>query len=85
MGNQQQVCVQIEDGRSYPVMLYDGRLDVDAVKEQLANDNLLLTRLDGIIPSCDRSGMSRAAFTGDIRGQTKMKKGKAACLSAMHA
>lgn len=75
MGNQQQVCVQIEDGRSYPVMLYDGRLDVDAVKEQLANDNLLLTRLDGIIPSCDRSGMSRAAFTGDIRGQTKMKKG----------
>lgn len=75
MGNQQQVCVRTEDGRSYPVMLFDGRLDVDASKEQLANEGLLLTRLNGTIPSCDRSGMSRAAFTGDIRGQSKLKKG----------
>lgn len=75
MGNQQQVCVRTEDGRSYPVMLFDGRLDVDASKEQLANEGLLLTRLNGTIPSCDRSGMSRAAFTGDIRGQNKLKKG----------
>ena len=85
MGNQQQVCVRTEDGRSYPVMLFDGRLDVDASKEQLANEGLLLTRLNGTIPSCDRSGMSRAAFTGDIRGQNKLKKGKAACLLGMHA
>ncbi|KAL0018480.1 hypothetical protein WJX77_008950 [Trebouxia sp. C0004] len=78
MGNQQQVCVQIEDGRSYPVMLYDGRLDVDALKEQLADEGLLSTRLNGTLPNCDRS-VSRAAFTGDIRGQTKLKKGKVAC------
>ena len=84
MGNQQQVCVQIQDGRSYPVMLYDGRLDVDALKEQLADEGLLSTRLNGTLPNCDRS-VSRVAFTGDIRGQTKLKKGKAACLSAMHA
>ena len=57
--------------------LYNGRLDVKALKEALAEDGLVLTKLNGVVPASDLDGMSRAIFTTDILAETQAKKGEA--------
>lgn len=44
----QDISVRIEDGKSYTVTLYNGRLDVKALEEALAADGLVLRRLNGV-------------------------------------
>ncbi len=77
MPTEQEVCINIEDGKSYTVVLYDGRLDVVAFKERLANDGLVLNTLNGAVPAHDISGMSRTLFSADISGETQIKRGTA--------
>lgn len=71
MSFEEEVTVQIEDGREYPAILFGGRLDVDVLKDQLAQDGLMLTKLDGKLPYRDGNGLSRTVFTAAIiRAQT---------------
>ncbi len=77
MPAEQEVSVHIEDGKSYTVTLYNGRLDVKALKETLADKGLVLEALNGVIPAYDANGMSRTVFNADIEGKTQPKKGEA--------
>lgn len=71
MPTEQEVMVQIEDGREYPFTLFGGRLNVDALKDQLALDGLILIKLDGKTPYRNGNGLSRAVFTATlIKAQT---------------
>ena len=72
---EQEVCIHIEDGKSYTVVLYNGRLDVVAFKDRLANDGLMLNTLNGSVPAHDTSGMSRTVYSQDISGETQIKRG----------
>lgn len=74
---EREVSVHIEDGTSYTVTLYSGRLDVKALKESLADEGLVLRTLNGVVPAYDANGMSRTIFSTDIRGKTQAKKGEA--------
>ena len=40
MPTKQEVTVEIEDGREDPSILFSGRLDIDVLKDQLAQDGL---------------------------------------------
>ena len=78
MPTEQEVTVQIEDGREYPAILFDGRLDVDVLKDQLAQDGLILSKLDGKIPHRNGNGLSRTKFTATIiKAQTVRHPGEA--------
>jgi len=78
MPTEQEVTVEIEDGREYPSILFSGRLDIDVLKDQLAQDGLMLTQLDGKPPNCDRNGLSRTMFTAAIiKAQTTRHPGEA--------
>ncbi len=72
---EQEVCIHIEDGKAYTVVLYNGRLDVVAFKDRLANDGLMLNTLNGSVPAHDTSGMSRTVYSQDISGETQIKRG----------
>lgn len=82
MPSTQEVSVHIEDGKSYTVTLYNGRLDGKALDKSLAHDGLVLKSLNGVIPAFDENGMSRTIFKADIRAQTQPKKGES-CFSCM--
>jgi len=69
--------VHIEDGTSYTVTLYSGRLDVKALKESMADEGLVLRTLNGVVPAYDANGMSRTVFNADILGKTQAKTGEA--------
>ena len=87
MPTEQEVTVQIEDGTEYPAILFGGRLDVDVLKDQLAQDGLILSKLDGKIPYRNGNGLSRTKFTATtIKAQTVRHPGEAnsPCLS-VHA
>ncbi len=73
----QNVFLHIEDGPSYTVTLYGGRLDVKSLKETLADEGLVLMRLNGAVPAFDADGMSRTKFDADILAKTQAKKGEA--------
>ncbi|KAL3145928.1 hypothetical protein ABBQ38_015291 [Trebouxia sp. C0009 RCD-2024] len=76
MSTEQEVTVQTEDGREYLAILFGGRLDVDAFKDQLAQDGLMLTKLDGKLPYRDGNGVSRTVFTAAIiKAQTARHPG----------
>lgn len=78
MPTEQEVIVRTEDGKDYPATLFDGRLDVDALQEQLAQEGLVLTKLDGKFPGRDGNGLSRTVFKEDIiKGQTTRSPGEA--------
>ncbi len=78
MPTEQEVTVQIEDGREYPAILFGGRLDVDVLKDQLAQDGLILSKLDGKIPYRNGDGLSRTKFTATtIKAQTVRHPGEA--------
>lgn len=64
-----------EDGKSYPFTLYNGRLDVGALRTTWADDDLVLKILDGVGPSVDEHGMSRSVFNADIQARIQLKKG----------
>ena len=76
MPAEQEVAVRIEDGSTYTVILFNGRLDVKAFKERLADEGLILKALNGAVPAYDSTGLSRTLFSGDIKGDTQAKKGK---------
>ncbi len=85
MPTEQEVTVQIEDGREYPAILFGGRLDVDVLKDQLAQDGLILSKLDGKIPYRNGNGLSRTKFTATIiKAQTVRHPGNSPRLS-VHA
>lgn len=89
MSTQQEVTVQIEDGREYPATLFGGRLDVDVLKDQLAQDGLILSKLDGKVPYRNGDGLSRTVFTATIiKAQTVRHPGEASsprfCVHAHH-
>ena len=69
--------MHIEDGKSYTVTLYNGRLNVKALKEALAEDGLVLTSPNGVVPASDQDGMSRTIFYADILAEAQAKKGEA--------
>ena len=78
MPTEQEVTVQIEDGSEYPAILFGGRLDVDVLKDQLTQDGLILSKLDGKIPHCNGNGLSRTKFTATIiNAQTARHPGEA--------
>ena len=78
MPTEQEVTVQIEDGTEYPAILFGGRLDVDVLKDQLAQDGLILSKLDGKIPYRNGNGLSRTKFTATtIEAQTVRRPGEA--------
>ncbi|KAL3139593.1 hypothetical protein ABBQ38_003912 [Trebouxia sp. C0009 RCD-2024] len=66
MTTEQEVTVKTEDGREYPAILFGGRLDIDVLKDQLAQDGLILTKLDGKIPYRNGNGLSRTVFTTTV-------------------
>ncbi|KAL0043225.1 hypothetical protein WJX82_009851 [Trebouxia sp. C0006] len=72
---EREVSVHIEDGTSYTVTLYSGRLDVKALKESMADEGLVLRTLNGVVPAYDANGMSRTVYNADILGKTKAKTG----------
>ena len=76
MPAEQEVAVRIEDGSTYTVILFNGRLDVKAFKERLADEGLILKALNGAVPAYDSTGLSRTLFSGDIKGDTQAKQGK---------
>ncbi|DBA88137.1 TPA: hypothetical protein ACH3X2_005131 [Trebouxia sp. C0005] len=77
MPTEQEVIVQIEDGTEYPAILFGGRLDVDVLKDQLAQDGLILSKLDGKIPYRNGNGLSRTKFTATtIKAQTVRRPGR---------
>lgn len=77
MPTEQEVTVQIEDGTAYPAILFGGRLDVDVLKDQLAQDGLILSKLDGKIPYRNGNGLSRTKFTATtIKAQTVRRPGR---------
>lgn len=82
MPSTQDVSVHVEDGKSYTVTLYNGRLDGKALDKSLADDGLVLKTLNGVIPAFDEHGMSRTIFKADIRAQIQPKKGES-CPSCM--
>lgn len=57
--------------------LYNEGLDVKGLKEALAEDGLVLTKLNGVVPASDPDGMSRTIFNTDILAETQAKKGEA--------
>ena len=69
--------MHIENGTSYTVTLYSGRLDVKALKESMADEGLVLRTLNGVVPAYDANGMSRTVYHADILGKTKAKTGEA--------
>lgn len=74
----QDVSLRTEEGEIlYTVTLYDGRLDVKALKDTLAVDGLVLKKLNGVVPAYDENGMSRTIFHADIQAKTQAKKGEA--------
>ncbi len=78
MPTEQEVTVKTEDGGEYPTILFGGRLDIDALKDQLAQDGLMLTKLDGKTPYRDGNGLSRTVFTASIiNAQTTRNPGEA--------
>ena len=78
MPTQQEVTVEIEDGREYPAILFGGRLDIDVLKDQLAQDGLILTKLDGKLPYRNGNGLSRTVFTTTkIKAKTIRHPGEA--------
>ena len=78
MPTEQEVTVQIEDGTEYPAILFGGRLDADVLKDQLAQDGLILSKLDGKIPYRNGNGLSRTKFTASIiKAQTGRHPGEA--------
>ncbi len=77
MPAEREVSVHIEDGTSYTVTLYSGRLDVKALKESMADEGLVLRTLNGVVPAYDAYGMSRTVFNADIPGKTQAKTGEA--------
>ena len=62
-----------QDGREYPAILFDGRLDIDVLKDQLAQDGLILSKLGGKIPYCNGNGLSRIVFTATITKATTVR------------
>ena len=74
---EREVSVHIENGTSYTVTLYSGRLDVKALKESMADEGLVLRTLNGVVPAYDANGMSRTVYHADILGKTKAKTGEA--------
>ncbi|KAL0019889.1 hypothetical protein WJX77_001381 [Trebouxia sp. C0004] len=77
MPTEQEVTVQIEDGREYPAILFGGRLDNDVLKDQLAHDGLILSKLDGKISYRNGNGLSRTKFTATvIKAQTARHPGR---------
>lgn len=75
--SEQEVLVKIEDGREYPAILFGGRLDVGFLRDQLAQDGLVLTKLSDQVPYCDANGLSRAVFTTTIiKAQTTRHPGE---------
>ena len=76
MPSTQDVSVHVEDGKSYTVTLYNGRLDVKALDKSLADEGLVLKTLNGVIPAVDANGMSRTIFSADIQANTQPKKGE---------
>ncbi len=78
MPTEQEVTVKIEDGREYPTILFGGRLDIDILKVELAQDGLILTKLDGKFPYRNRDGLSRIVFTAAIiKAETTRHPGEA--------
>jgi hypothetical protein len=78
MPTEQEVIVQIEDGREYPAILFGGRLDIDAFKDELAQDGLMLTKLDDKKPYRDGNGLSCTVFTATIiKAKTTRHPGEA--------
>jgi len=75
---EQEVTVEIEDGKEYPASLFGGRLDIDVLKDQLAQDGLILTKLDGKLPYRNGNGLSRTVFTTTkIKAKTIRHPGEA--------
>ncbi len=66
MPTEQEVTVKVEDGREYPTILFGGRLDLFFVENELAQDGLILTNLDGKFPYRNHDGLSRIVFTAAI-------------------
>lgn len=78
MPGEQEITVQIEDGSEYPATLFGGRLDIDFLKDQPAQDGLTLTKLGGKVPYRGGNGLSRTAFTTTtIKAQTVRHPGEA--------
>ena len=51
----------------------DGRLDIDVLKDQLAQDGLILSKLGGKIPYRNGNGLSRIVFTATITKATTVR------------
>ncbi len=79
----QKVVVKSDTGREYAITLLNGKLDVDALKEQFSLEGLASTMLDGI-PIYDSHELSGHIFTGDIMAQTTLKPGEVKCLVYMY-
>ncbi|DBA84419.1 hypothetical protein WJX77_009926 [Trebouxia sp. C0004] len=77
MPTEQEVTVQTEDGREYPALLFGERLDIDVLKDQPAQDGLILSKLDGKIPYRNGNGLSRTVFTATtIKARTVRHPGR---------
>ena len=46
----------------------------ESFKKALAEDGLVLTKLDGVIPASDLDGMSRTIFNTDILADTSQER-----------
>ena len=78
MPTEQDVVVKIEDEKEYEAGLFGGGLDINALEEELAQDGLTLTKLDGNFPFRDRDGLSRRVSTASvIQAQTTRNPGEA--------
>ncbi len=78
MPTEQEVTVEIEDGKEYPGVLFNGRLDIDFLKGQLAQDGLILAKLDDKLPCRDVNGLTRSVFTtAIIKAKTVRHPGEA--------
>ncbi|KAL0018631.1 hypothetical protein WJX79_010803 [Trebouxia sp. C0005] len=86
MPTEQEDTVEIEDGKEYPAILFGGRLDIDVLKDQLAQVVLILTKLDSKTPYHTSNVLSRRLFTATIiKAKTIRYPGRKsiqACLSA---
>ena len=76
---EQKVLVKSDNGKEYAITLLNGKLDVNALKEQFDLEGLALTMLDGI-PIYDTYGLSGHMFNGDIKAETTLKPGEVNCL-----
>ena len=75
---EQKVLVKNGNGKEYVITLLNGKLDVNALKEQFGLEGLALTMLG--IPIYDSYGLSGHIFDGDIMAQTTLKPGEVKCL-----